>query len=249
MRKAISIGSVDFYGHSYRNFDGLFVLNKDQEKWLTGREMGFRTEAVFPTAHWAGQKFIPGKDKRADIPGIREDDKVILFTGRVSQEKGVKELPEIYEGVKKAVPGIKLVIAGTGPSENELRKLLPEAVFLGWVNHNDLPGIYSSADILILPSRFDTFSCVVLESLSCGLPVIAYKTKGPKDIIVDGSTGYLVNSNADLINRLIEYFTDIDQQIAFRTNALSRAREYNKENIINSFLQQVGLANGSPATL
>ncbi len=233
----------------YRNFDGLFVLNKDQEKWLTGREMGFRTEAVFPTAHWAGQKFIPGKDKRADIPGIREDDKVILFTGRVSQEKGVKELPEIYEGVKKAVPGIKLVIAGTGPSENELRKLLPEAVFLGWVNHNDLPGIYSSADILILPSRFDTFSCVVLESLSCGLPVIAYKTKGPKDIIVDGSTGYLVNSNADLINRLIEYFTDIDQQIAFRTNALSRAREYNKENIINSFLQQVGLANGSTATL
>ena len=122
-------------------------------------------------------------------------------------------------------------------------------MFLGWVNHNDLPGNYSSADILILPSRFDTFSCVVLESLSCGLPVIAYKTKGPKDIIVDGSTGYLVNSNADLINRLIEYFTDIDQQIAFRTNALSRAREYNKENIINSFLQQVGLANGSTATL
>jgi glycosyltransferase involved in cell wall biosynthesis len=225
----------------YKTFDGLFVLNKDQEKWLTGREMGFDPDVVYPTAHWADEKFFPGKDSRTEIPGIQPGNPVVLFTGRVSHEKGVMELPDIIRGMKEKVPDIKLVVAGAGPAENELREALPEAIFLGWVNHDDLPGIYSSADLLILPSKFDTFSCVVLEALSCGLPVIAYKTKGPKDIILDGVNGYLVSSNQEFIRKMNGYFTDKAIKSTFRENALIRARDYNKENIINRLLQQVGL--------
>jgi glycosyltransferase involved in cell wall biosynthesis len=225
----------------YKTFDGLFVLNKDQEKWLTGRDMGFHPDAVHPTAHWADAVFSQGKDTRTEIPGIQPGNPVVLFAGRVSHEKGVMELPEIFRGIKEIVPDIKLVVAGTGPAENELREALPEAIFLGWVNHDDLPGIYSSADLLILPSKFDTFSCVVLEALSCGLPVIAYKTKGPKDIILDGVNGYLVSSNQEFIRKMNGYFTDKAIQSTFRENALIRARDYNKENIINRLLQQVGL--------
>jgi glycosyltransferase involved in cell wall biosynthesis len=230
----------------YKSFDGLFVLNKDQGKWLTGREMGFNTAAVFPTAHWADAGFYPRKDSRANIPGIQPEDHVVLFTGRVSHEKGVMELPEILRGIKKIVPHIKLVIAGTGPAETELRKALPEAIFLGWVDHDDLPGIYSSADLLILPSKFDTFSCVVLEALSCGLPVIAYKTKGPKDIILDGINGYLVNNNQDFVRKMTEFFTSDTLQTTFRTNALTRAKEYDKESIINRFIHHTGLRDGFP---
>jgi len=230
----------------YKSFDGLFVLNKDQEKWLTGREMGFVPDAVYPTAHWADEKFFPGNDSRTEIPGIQAGNPVVLFTGRVSHEKGVMELPEIFRGIKEIVPEIKLVVAGTGPAESELREALTEAIFLGWVNHNDLPGIYSSADLLILPSRFDTFSCVVLEALSCGLPVIAYKTKGPKDIIQDGVNGYLVNTNREFVQKMNGYFTDNALQAAFKENALARARQYDKETIIDRFLQNVGLTDGFP---
>jgi glycosyltransferase involved in cell wall biosynthesis len=227
----------------YKSFDGLFVLNKDQEKWLTGREMGFESSHVFQTAHWAEPVFTPGLDSRAGIPGIKEGDSVVLFTGRVSLEKGVMEIPEIINGLKTTIPNLKLVIAGTGPAEEELRTALPDAIFLGWVDHGNLPGIYSSADILILPSKFDTFSCVVLEALSCGLPVIAYKTKGPKDIILDRINGYLVNSNDEFTDRMKEYLTDSSLQKSFREKALERAKEYDKENIIRQFLQQVGLSD------
>jgi glycosyltransferase involved in cell wall biosynthesis len=230
----------------YKTFDGLFVLNKDQKKWLTGREMGFDQEVVYPTAHWADEKFFPRKDSRTEIPGIQPGKPVVLFTGRISHEKGVMELPEIIRGIKETIPDLKLVVAGTGPAENELRDALPEAIFLGWVNHDDLPGIYSSADLLILPSKFDTFSCVVLEALSCGLPVIAYKTKGPKDIILDGTNGYLVNSNPEFIRKMNGFFTDNALQACFRENALTRAKEYNKENIIDRFLSHVGLTDGFP---
>ena len=225
----------------YKSYDGLFVLNKDQEKWLTGREMGFHPESVYPTAHWADSIFLPGLDGRTKIQGIQAGDPVILFTGRVSHEKGVMEIPEIVRGLKATLPNLKLIVAGTGPAENELREAIPDAIFLGWVDHKDLPGVYSSADILILPSKFDTFSCVVLEALSCGLPVIAYKTKGPKDIILDGETGYLVNSNTEFINRMKVYLSDPALQFEFRKNALVRANDYNKGHIIDRFLQHVGL--------
>lgn len=158
------------------------------------------------------------------------------------------ELPEIIRGLKETIPDLKLVVAGTGPAENELREALPEAIFLGWIDHDDLPGIYSSADLLILPSRFDTFSCVVLEALSCGLPVIAYKTKGPKDIILDGENGYLVNSSQEFIQKMNRYLTDRALQATFRKNAIIRARQYDKERIIDRFLSHVGLTDGFPTS-
>lgn len=230
----------------YKSFDGLFVLNKDQEKWLKGREMGFNPESIHQTAHWADAKFLPGKDSRTELGGIQPGNPVVLFAGRVSHEKGVMEIPEIFRGIREKVPDVRLVVAGTGPAENELRAALPDAVFLGWVNHDDLPGIYSSADILILPSKFDTFSCVVLESLSCGLPVIAFNTKGPKDIIQDGINGYLVTSNSEFIQKITQCLTDKELQLTLKENALTRARDYNKENILNHFLWKTGLSDIIP---
>jgi glycosyltransferase involved in cell wall biosynthesis len=228
----------------YKSFDGLFVLNKDQEKWLTGREMGFAPESVYPTAHWTDEKFVPGKDSRTLFPGVEHGNPVVLFTGRVSHEKGVMEIPEIFRGIKEKVPDVKLVIAGTGPAESELKEALPETIFLGWIDHDELPRIYASADILILPSKFDTFSCVVLEALSCRLPVIAYNTKGPKDIIIDGINGYLVNSNSEFIQKINQYFTDENLQATLQENALIRAKDYNKEKIIRNFLHHLGITDG-----
>jgi glycosyltransferase involved in cell wall biosynthesis len=227
----------------YKNFDGLFVLNSDQHKWLTGRDMGFNPESVFPTAHWADATFIPSLNTKAERFGIQAGSPVILFAGRISLEKGVMELPEIMKGIKEILPDVKLVIAGTGPAENELREAIPEANFLGWVNHDDLAGLYSSADILILPSKFDTFSCVVLESLSCGLPVIAYKIKGPKDIILDGVNGYLVDTPDEFVQKITGYLLDKEVQATFRENALIRAKQFDKEIILTQFLNQVGLSD------
>jgi len=228
----------------YKTFDGLFVLNKDQEKWLTGRDMGFNPEAVYSTAHWADTIFYPGKDSRTEIPGIQSGNPVVLFAGRISHEKGVMELPEIIRGIKEKLPDLRLVIAGTGPAESELKEALPETIFLGWIDHDELPRIYASADILILPSKFDTFSCVVLEALSCRLPVIAYNTKGPKDIIIDGINGYLVNSNSEFIQKINQYFTDENLQATLQENALIRAKDYNKEKIIRNFLHHLGITDG-----
>ncbi len=225
----------------YKTFDGLFVLNTDQQKWLTGKHMNFNPSKVFRTAHWADEKFYPQIKNKAGIFGVEPDETVILFTGRLSNEKGVMELPSIYSGVKENVNNVCFAIAGSGPMENELKDALPEARYLGWVDSDKLAEVYSSADLLILPSNFDTFGCVVLEAFSCGLPVIAYKTKGPKDIINDGVNGYLVTNKTSMIKRITTYINDKPLQASMKKSALERARVFNSGSILDELLKNVNL--------
>ena len=225
----------------YNNFDGLFVLNTDHQKWLSDMEMGFDPEKVFLTGHWAEDIFAPQQISKQEAFDLNETDKVLLFAGRISHEKGVMELPEIYSKVKEHNPDLKLVIAGAGPAEEELKAALPNAKFLGWIKHDDLPKIYAAADLLVLPSKFDTFSCVVLESLSCGLPVIAYKTKGPKDIIQHEENGYVVSSRNEMARSINEYFANEEQQAAFKASAIERAKYFAKDRIMKDFLKDVEL--------
>ncbi|MBN2856902.1 MAG: glycosyltransferase [Candidatus Delongbacteria bacterium] len=233
----------------YGAFDNLFVLNTDQKKWLTSKEMGFDEDKVFVTAHWVHEMFRPYSVKERQAANIDnsfymiEERKVptILYAGRISKEKGVFELPEIFRKVQKKIKDIRIVIAGTGPAEAELKEKLPEADFLGWVNHADLPKIYSSADIFILPSRFDTFGCVVLEAMACGLPVISYNTKGPKDIINNNQNGFLVETMEEAAERASYYLQNKEIHENFKKSAIGKSKKFTAEKIISDFIEAVEL--------
>lgn len=226
----------------YNAFDRVLVLNSDQKKWLTGKDMNIDAQRVCQTAHWANEIFAPKPSDRKKVFGIDPDSPVLLYVGRVSNEKGVLELPAIYEQVRAVYKKAKIVIVGKGPALKQLEEEIPDGIFVHWVEQVQLPDMYSSADILLLPSRFDTFCNVVLESLSCGLPVVAYNTKGPKDIIRDNACGYLVNT-ADEMSAKVKEYLGSDVQSAFKQAAIKRAKEYEAGNIINNLLQSVGLNN------
>jgi len=227
----------------YNRYDGLFVLNTEQQDWLSGAVMKIDRSRVFLTAHWVDEVFQPVEDHRDGLFGVGEGTSVLLFAGRLSEEKGIMELPELYCRVRESVPDLVLVIAGTGPAESLLREAMPEACFLGWVDHEQLPGVYSSADLLVLPSRFDTFSCVVLEALSCGLPVIAYETKGPRDIIQHAQSGFLVKEKDEMIDSVAHYFSDRSLQGAMKESALIRSADYEANTILKQFISNIGLRN------
>jgi len=227
----------------YGAFDRLFVLNNDQRKWLTGSEMNFADEKVYLTAHWADAIFKPQNVSKKDTFGIEENRPVMLYAGRVSKEKGVLELPLIYKEVKKIHNNIAMVVVGQGPACEQLKKELPEGYYFNWIEHERLPAIYSAADILVFPSKFDTFSCTVLESLSCGLPVIAYKTKGPKDIIDNDVCGYLVRNEEQMCEKIIAYLGNPQQQKDFRNAAVERAKNYDVDGIVERFVGDVGLSD------
>lgn len=225
----------------YKMFDYIFVLNTDQKQWLTGNSMRFENDRVLMTAHWADKIFTERQSIKRCLGPEFQRDPVLLFAGRLSAEKGIFELPEIFRAVKQLIPGLKMVIAGSGPAEQGLKEAFPEATYLGWVEHEQLPAIYGSADLLILPSRFDTFSCVVLESLSCGLPVISYNTKGPKDIIQHSVNGFLAETPIEMSQRIIAYFSDPYLQDSFRKAAIRRAGDFTPDKILQKLMADIQL--------
>jgi glycosyltransferase involved in cell wall biosynthesis len=225
----------------YRRFDSLFVLNGEQRSWFTSSAMGFPRNRVRQTAHWVEPDFYRRSDRRTKLFGVRPDRTVVLFAGRVSEEKGVMELPAIMNALRERIPDVTLVVAGKGPEEKTLCGEIPDAVFLGWVPHNKLPEIYSSADILVLPSQFDTFGCVILEALACGLPAASYETKGPKEIIEHGRSGFLFSDRNAMISAVGTYLENREVHEMMRNAAVERAGFFSADRIINDLMNDLGL--------
>lgn len=123
---------------------------------------------------------------------------LLLFVGRLIPIKNVQTLLRAFRTVKLARPNARLLIAGSGPEERKLKRLghasLDGVTFLGFVSQHDLPVLYSAADLLLLPSLYETFGVVVLESLVLGTPVIISENVGAKDLIKEGINGFVLPS-------------------------------------------------------
>ena len=109
---------------------------------------------------------------------------IAAYVGRVAVEKNVDAF------LKMAWTGSKIVI-GDGPERARLEKQYPQATFIGYRFGDDLASHLAAVDVMVFPSRTDTFGLVNLEAMACGVPVAAYPVTGPIDVIEDGVTGCL----------------------------------------------------------
>jgi glycosyltransferase involved in cell wall biosynthesis len=231
----------------YGAFDGVFLLNREQRERFASPDFGLAESSLKLTAHWASPEFRPRSRNRAKhLLGVSDNVPVLLFAGRLSKEKGVEELPKILARVRQKSPQALLVFAGTGPMEDELRRMIPDGLFLGWQPPESLAGIYSACDLLVLPSWFDTFSCVLLEALSCGLPAASYDSKGPRDLLAGGQCGRLADSPSGLAEAVSEFLATPSLWPAAREAALRRASEYAPEPIFDRLLKDIGLPQKEP---
>jgi phosphatidylinositol alpha 1,6-mannosyltransferase len=133
-------------------------------------------------------RFDPAKRSEqlhAELAGGAE--LVVGYVGRLAAEKRVDLLAEIA-----ALPGVRLVLVGSGPTEEAIRRAIPSAVMLGQRTGEDLATIYASLDVFVHAGPHDTFGQTLQEAAASGLPVIAPAAGGPLDLVRDGVTGFLV---------------------------------------------------------
>ncbi len=122
----------------------------------------------------------------------------ILYSGRITIEKGVELLADAFLLARAGEPRLQLVLAGGGPEEDFLRERLGEsATFLGWLAGEQLPRAYAEADMFLFPSSTDTFGQVILEAQASGLPVIAVAEGGPVSLIEHRVSGLLCEPDVD----------------------------------------------------
>ncbi|MBV9355508.1 MAG: glycosyltransferase [Chloroflexi bacterium] len=145
--------------------------------------------------------------------GLDPETRVLLFVGRIQRLKGVEVLLRAFGMLVNEEPGLastRLVLvgglpaAGSGRSSHEareiarLRKLAvtlgvgEQTTFAGAVPQVELPTYYSAADATVMPSSYESFGLVAVESLACGTPVVATRVGGLSTIVRDGETGMLV---------------------------------------------------------
>lgn len=227
----------------YSQFDGIFVLNREHQTWLSSHEIGLDPEKVFLTAHHATPppEGVEPINKQSLFPDASNDTPVLFAAGRLSKEKGCEDIIDIYTLVKAQLPDVRLVIAGTGPEEKTMRNALPDAHFTGWVSQAQLAACYQGLDLFVFPSRFDTFGNVLLEAFSNGMPAISYRTKGPADIIQHGTSGYLVDSAQAMADQIVAHFRNREVHRELRAGALKRARDFNADSIMSQFIADMGL--------
>jgi glycosyltransferase involved in cell wall biosynthesis len=129
----------------------------------------------------------------------------LLYLGRVSVEKNVERFLSLD------VPGTKHVV-GDGPLRIDLQRRYPDVVFHGMLLGEALAAQLALADVLVFPSRTDTFGLVMLEAMACGVPVAAYPVTGPIDVVQHGVTGWLDND----LQRAVLQALKIDRMVCRR---------------------------------
>jgi len=149
--------------------------------------------------------FQPMDKERAKQQLGFDGNKIILFVGRIEPLKGIDQLLRSMTYLPNR-QGIRLVIIGGDEnSQSEIERLqrlskelhIEDSVaFSGLIQHERLPYFYSAADVCVIPSYYESFGLVALESMSCGTPVVATNVGGLKSIIQQGETGYVVMDNA-----------------------------------------------------
>jgi phosphatidylinositol alpha 1,6-mannosyltransferase len=133
-------------------------------------------------------RFDPGKRSHGLRAELAPDGEVLVgYVGRLAPEKRVELLAQVA-----TLPGVRLVIVGSGPTEPAARRAMPGAVFLGQRQGEELASIYASLDVFVHSGPHETFGQTLQEAAASGLPVVAPAVGGPIDLVSDGVTGFLV---------------------------------------------------------
>jgi glycosyltransferase involved in cell wall biosynthesis len=134
-------------------------------------------------------------EMRSRLSGGEPDKPLLLYVGRLSAEKDVPRLTQLFP----TIPDMRLAIVGDGPIRHDLERQFKgtATVFSGYLQGEDLAAAYASADLFVLPSKTETLGLVLLEAMASGCPVVACRAGGVPDAVEDGETGFLFEPDDD----------------------------------------------------
>lgn len=144
---------------------------------------------------------------------------IFLFVGRLAVEKNLAAFLSLD------LPGTK-VFVGDGPDRSRLQALDGGARFLGALTGEALARTYAAADVFVFPSLTDTFGIVLLEALACGLPVAAFPTTGPLDVIGGTGAGVLDRDLRAASLAALEIPRERCREVALRYSWAESARQF-----------------------
>jgi len=199
-------------------------------------EQGFRQNMRIWSRGIDLQRFNP--DQRSahwrNSQGVGENQVLVTMVSRLVWEKEMDTLRKTYELLHSRYPDVKTMVVGDGPALQEMQQSMPDTLFTGHLQGDDLAVAYAGSDVFVFPSISETFGNVTLEALASGVPAVVANAQGNKSLVRHGKHGFLVTprqpeSFASAIGTLI---TQSELRSEFGVNAREFARQFTWENIL-----------------
>ena len=167
--------------------------------------------------------------------GIKPNEKIILFLGRVASEKSIDVIMDIMPSIFEEHPDYKFLIVGDGPSKKDLeeqaRKLNIDnnVIFTGKVPWNEVPKYYNIGDVFVNASITETQGLTFIEAMSAEIPVVAKYAPNLSEFIHTNKNGILVKKNSDFKKAIIDVIENENLRKTLIRGGNETAKEYSIE--------------------
>lgn len=197
---------------------------------------------------------VPNIQLRRRVLGNRAGGPVILTVGNLVERKGHDMVIWALPAVSELVPDVTYLIVGNGPFKNQLDELASElgvrdrVIFAGRVSDDELPEFYALSDVFVMPSRarlgsndVEGFGIVFLEAAASAKPVVAGRSGGIEDAVVDGLTGLVVDPSdaRDIGQALIRLLTNDELRGRLGRQGRDRAQKEYTWSIVGAEVQDI----------
>jgi len=214
--KTISNISKKYEKMALNLVDAITVNSKEGYDYYT--KMGFNVVQI-PNA--IDLNLIPKKS-------TKQFKNQLIFAGRLSKEKGIEIL---LESASQLPNNYHLLIAGSGPLEEKVRRLSDEKTnihYLGYQSKQNMLSLIRGSDLLIQPSLEEGISSTLLEAMACGTCVLGSDIEGISEVIENNKTGLLVepNNSDELLNKILYLLPKKEKRLSMANEGLERVKKY-----------------------
>ena len=180
---------------------------------------------------------------------ILPEEKIIISIGRIVKWKGFGAVIDIFSGLIKNRPQLKLIIIGDGPERGNLELKIGGSglgnhiALLGKINHEEIFKYLRASDIFILNTAYEGFSHQLVEALGAGIPVITTACGGNAEIIQDKENGLLVayNGKNDIKGAIEILLTDSGLYSKLSENGIKTAKQFTKKRMIDELIKFISV--------
>lgn len=230
---------MKYLRHFYRSCDQVYAPSQSLAETLI--EQGFTDDPMTWTRGVDCDLYHP--DRRSEAwrarHGVGPDEKVVAFVSRLVLEKGLAIIVAAHRRLKKQGVAHRLLIVGDGPERERLERDLPEAIFTGFIEGDELAAAYASSDVFLFPSLTETFGNVTLEAMASGLPAVCADATGSKSLVRHGETGFLAAPNdvSDFARQVTLLLQDDDLRARMSIAARRRAEASSWDAVMGRLLE------------
>ena len=234
-----------------RRVHGLAHRNLAPSRWAVNQ---LRRNGIERVVHWPRgvdtERFHPRHRNHEWRKRMAPNGSTLVgYVGRLAQEKEI----ELLVGLDRH-PGVRLVIAGDGPHRPTLERLLPRAVFTGFLSGQELSTTFASLDVFVHPGSHETFCQAAQEALASGVPVVGPASAGLLDLVTPGRTGQLfrpgsTDSLRQAVGTLLDPSTRAGMAAAARPSVAERTWEAIGTQLIGHYQEAIEAVRASRRTL